>query len=240
MFSVKNPSTKRRPVRFVGGESLEQFHAKSNAQSYCLLNERTDEQLVQTLADGDQKALAVLFDRYHRLVYRVALCIVRDAGEAEEVVQTVFFDFFRALARFDPRKGRLKVWLLQYAYHRAMNRKRNLAASRFYKWVGLQDAGSAAAFSWRPSEVVEVARLTEQLLSGLSPGRREILELTYYEGLTAEEIAIRLGQSVNVVRHELYRGLASLRRLVAWSRSMGAQGVHADAKGAMGADARPI
>jgi hypothetical protein len=51
-------------------------------------------------------------------------------------------DFFRGLASFDPKKGILRVWLLQYAYHRALNRRRHLAASRFYKWV---DVANAAA-----------------------------------------------------------------------------------------------
>ena len=186
-----------------------------NPNYWRLLNEQTDEQLVHTLIGGEQDALAVLFDRYHRLVYSVALRIVHDPGEAEEVVQTVFLDFFRALANFDPAKGILKVWLLQYAYHRALHRKRHLAASRFYKWVDLEGSAADPALSWSPTDVAEVARLTEELLSDLSPRRRQVVELTYFEGLTAEEIAVRLGESVNVVRHELYRGLASLRGAVA-------------------------
>jgi RNA polymerase sigma-70 factor (ECF subfamily) len=179
-----------------------------------LLNGQSDEELVRILIGGEEDALAVLFDRYHRLVYSVALRIVHDPGEAEEVVQTVFLDVYRALANFDPKKGILKVWLLQYAYHRALHRKRHLAANRYYKWVDLAEAAGEPALSWSPNDVAEVARLTEELLSRLSPRRREILELTYFEGLTADEVAIQLHESVNVVRHELYRALASLRRAV--------------------------
>jgi len=82
------------------------------------LNTLSDEQLASTLISGEQEARTVLFDRYHKLVFSVAMRIVNDAGEAEEVVQTVFLDFFRGLAIYDPEKGILKVWLLQYAYHR--------------------------------------------------------------------------------------------------------------------------
>lgn len=174
---------------------------------------------MRILIGGEQDALAVLFDRYHRLVYSVALRIVHDPGEAEEVVQTVFLDFYRALANFDPRKGILKVWLLQYAYHRALHRKRHLAANRFYKWVDLEEAAGEPALSWSPNAVAEVARLTEELLSRLSPRRREILELTYFEGLTADEVAVQLRESVNVVRHELYRALASLRQAIPGKKS---------------------
>jgi len=193
---------------------VHQAQTNPGFDDWCLLNQQTDDQLVRMLFGGTQDALAVLFDRYHRLVYSIALRIVHDPGEAEEVVQTVFLDFYRALANFDPAKGILKVWLLQFAYHRALHRKRHLAANRFYKWVDLEGAAAEPALSWSPTDVTEVARLTEELLNSLSPRRRQVLELTYFEGLTAEEIAVRLDESVHVVRHELYRGLASLRGAV--------------------------
>ena len=60
-------------------------------------------------------------------------------------------------------------------------------------------------------ESPEVMRLAEEMLGKLKPRQRAVLELTYYEGLTAEEIADRLGESVHAIRHDLYRGLASLR-----------------------------
>jgi RNA polymerase sigma-70 factor, ECF subfamily len=193
---------------------LNQGQSNSSAEHWRCLNELTDELLVLRLMDGEQDALAVLFDRYHKLVFSVAARIVNDVGEAEEVVQTVFLDFFRGLASFDPKKGILRVWLLQYAYHRALNRRRHLAASRFYKWVDLDCALTEPLLSWNPGAVAEIAQLMDQLLNTLGTRRRQVLELTYFEGLTAEEIAVKLGQSVNVVRHELYRSLAQLHKLV--------------------------
>ncbi len=83
-----------------------------------------DEDLIELLRGGSDEALTVLFDRYHRLVFHVALRIVRDPGEAEDVVQTVFLSIFRAATNFDRRKGLVRVWLLQYAYHRAMQNSR--------------------------------------------------------------------------------------------------------------------
>jgi RNA polymerase sigma-70 factor, ECF subfamily len=151
-------------------------------------------------------------------------------------VQTVFLDFYRAVAKYQPEKGMLKVWLLQYAYHRALHRKRHLAASRFYKWVDL-DAGAEPALSWSPTAVSKVARLMEQLLGTISPRKRQVLEFTYFEGLTAEEIAVRLGESVNVVRHELYRALASLRRAVAKKQPVLLDRTERSGKEALGAHA---
>ncbi len=172
-----------------------------------------DEELVQCVTTGRHDALTALFDRYHRLVFSVAFRIVRDPGEAEEVVQTVFLDIFRAMANFDSRKGILKVWILQYAYHRALHRKRHLASNHFYRWEELEAAievGSGRAL-W--GELPETVRLAEEMLGNLKSRQRAVVEMTYYEGLTAEEIACRLGESPHVVRHDLHRGLAALRAM---------------------------
>jgi RNA polymerase sigma-70 factor (ECF subfamily) len=174
----------------------------------------SDEELMRCVATGDHDGLAALFNRYHRLVFTVALRIVRDMGEAEEVVQTVFLDIFRAVANFDSRKGTPKVWILQYAYHRALQRRRHLVANHFYRWEDLGSAIAAGASRAPSRELPEVARLAEEMLEKLKPRQRAVVEMTYYEGLTAEEIAHRLGESANVVRHDLYRGLASLRATV--------------------------
>ncbi len=89
---------------------------------------------------GDGDAFAVLFDRYNRLVLTVALRIVHDAGEAQEVTQNVFFEFYRSARRFDPARGTLKVWLLQFAYHRSINRRNYLLLRQFYNRPDLEEA----------------------------------------------------------------------------------------------------
>src|SRR5213082_2142003 len=81
-----------------------------------------DEKIMSEVQADNGDAFAVLFDRFHRLVLVTALKIVRDVSEAEEVTQNVFFEIYRIAEKFDSAKGSLKVWLLQYAYHRSMNR----------------------------------------------------------------------------------------------------------------------
>jgi RNA polymerase sigma-70 factor (ECF subfamily) len=166
---------------------------------------------MQFLRSGHHEALTVLFDRYHRLVFGIALRIVRDPGEAEEVVQTVFLDIFRTAANFDTRKGILKGWLVQFAYHGALHRKRHLVANHFYRWEDLEAVIESGASLPLAGELPEIMHLAEEMLGKLKPRQRVVLELTYYEGLTAEEIAGQLGESVHAVRHDLYRGLAALR-----------------------------
>jgi len=182
--------------------------------SWEQLNQFSDEELASELITGRHDALVVLFDRYHKLVFGVALKIVCDPGEAEEVVQTVFLDIFRALANFDQRRGTLRVWLLQYAYGRALNRKRHLAAHHFYNSVSLEACVVEPSSNLKTADIAEASLLMEELLASVSPRRRTVIELTYFEGLTADEISDRLGLPVGIVRHELYRGLAKLRQSV--------------------------
>ena len=193
-------------------------HGEFPSEDVCQLS---DEELMRHARAGHQDAIAVLFDRYHLLVFDVAVRIVRDPAEAEDVVQNVFLDVFRAMANFDSRKGILKVWILQYAYHRALHRKRHLVSNHFYSWENLEAAVEIG--SGRPSwgELPETVRLAEQMLEKLKPHQREVVEMTYYEGLTAEEIAGRLGESPHAVRHHLQRGVAALRKVFGNSNGKG-------------------
>src|SRR6266853_2905234 len=175
------------------------------------LSKLTDEELLQRVTVGCQDAITALFARYQHLVFDVALRIVRDPGEAEEVVQTVFLDIYRAVANFDPRRGIPRVWILQYAYHRALHRKRHLVSNHFYHWKELESAVEVGVRRSLAGELPEITRLAEQMLGKLKPRQRAVLEMTYYEGLTAEEIADRLGESVHAIRHDLYRSLGALR-----------------------------
>jgi len=186
-------------------ESLEM----KDSLGWAELNELSDAELLTRLIAGDQNALAVLFDRYHRLVYSIALRILHDEGEAEDVVQTVFINIFEGAIKFDPLKGKLKVWLLQYAYHRAINKRRSLSAQRVYLWEELDSASERTE-----TPEMETLRFCEQMLVKLRPIQRQVLELTYFEGWTAQEIASLQRRQAAHVRNDLYRGLAKLRSLI--------------------------
>src|ERR1700730_12479660 len=175
----------------------------------------TDEDLMAALHIGCNDALAVLFERHSPLVFRIARAILHDDGEAEETVQRVFLDIFRAVNQFNPDRGTFKTWLLQYAYHRSIDRRQHLQSNRFYSRDELNDLMPAELFN-RPEHLLclsqqEVVCLVEEVLATLESRQRRVIELTYFEGLTAEEIATKTGDSASSVRHNLYRGLAKLR-----------------------------
>jgi RNA polymerase sigma-70 factor (ECF subfamily) len=187
---------------------------ESLISSPTLLRTLGDTELMNVLGRGCNDALAVLFERYGVLVFRIARAILRDNGEAEETVQRVFLDVFRAVHQFNPNVGSFKTWLLQYAYHRTINRREHLQAGHFYDCEELDRATPSPTFhgagQLRGLPPHEVAYLVEQMLALLEPHQRKVVELTYFEGLTAEEVGRATGNSASSVRNHLYRGLAKL------------------------------
>ncbi len=185
--------------------------------SYTDLEHLEDGQLMVSLQAGCNDALAVLFDRYHRLIYSISLKILRDPGEAEDVMQNVFLEVFRAVAQFDPAKGSTKGWLVQYAYHRAINRRQYLMARGYYSQAGVedveplvvQDQGGIGKFA--PGEL---KLLLKKGLATLNTPQRRVIEMASFEGFTMKEIASETRESLVNVRHHYYRGLANLRRFV--------------------------
>jgi RNA polymerase sigma-70 factor, ECF subfamily len=181
----------------------------------------TDDQLMVQLQDGVNDALAVLFERYHRLVFSIALKIVRDRGEAEDVTQNVFLEIYNSVARFDPGRGTLKVWLLQYAYHRAFNWKRHLDTRNFYKQEVIEDldpafcGGFITTGKYAPGEL---QRLLQQGLASLGTDQKRVIELANFEGFSMKEIANKTGDSLSNVRHHYYRGLQKLRSFITQPR----------------------
>ena len=188
--------------------------------SWAQLQSLSDEALMACLQEEQGDALAVLFDRYERLVLSIARKIVRDPGEAEDVTQTVFLNVYRAAAQFDPSKGSTKVWLMQCAYHGAFNRRQHLQRREFYKNTELEELET------RPVEPratfglssAETKRLVRQSLNALSDKQKSVIEMACYEGLTMREIAERTGDSLVNVRHHYYRGLQTLRSLISGAR----------------------
>ena len=171
-----------------------------------------DELLMAHLQKGHHDALAVLFDRYHRLVLNVALRILRDMGEAEELMQSVFLEILLAAAQFDQCKGTTKVWILQYAYHRSFNRRQYLALRGFYGSREELAPTQMHTPSAHSLGALECGRAVQQALGRLNKMQKKTLELSFYEGLTMHEIAEATGETFDAVRHHYYRGLEKLRR----------------------------
>lgn len=178
------------------------------------LHTRSDEDLMHLLQCGSQDALSVLFERYYRLVFHTAYGIVRDRAEAEDVMQDVFLEIYRDAAKFDPKRGKLRTWLLQYAYHRSLNRRKYLATRGFYERTELHRRtaeSSVPVFHREGLNSHDWATTIHKGLRLLKPKERQAIELVCYEGLLLREIAESLRDSLPNVRNHYYRGLKKLR-----------------------------
>jgi len=185
------------------------------ARSPSQLRALTDPDLMSALCEGCNDALAILFERHSPLVFRTARAILRDDGEAEETVQRVFLDIFRARSQFNAERGSFTNWLLQYAYHRSIDRRAHLQANHFYNLIEFDELAPTELFYGAGHLLClprqEIVCLVEQALAMLEAHQRKVIQLTYFEGFTAQEIAEKTGDSASSVRHHLYRGLKRLR-----------------------------
>jgi RNA polymerase sigma-70 factor (ECF subfamily) len=189
----------------------------TSKEAFSQLRALTDDQLMVRLQEGMNDALAVLFERYQRLVFSIALKIVRDRGEAEDVTQNVFLEIYRSMAQFDPQKGTLKIWLLQFAYHRAFNRKQYLNSRNFYDQESAEDLGLLSRGEFLTSSryaPAELRLLMQEGLASLGDSQKRVIELASYDGLSMQEIADKTGTSLSNVRHHYYRGLQKLRSFI--------------------------
>ena len=179
--------------------------------------EASDEALITQLCTGDCEALAVLFQRYARLTRTVASRILGDATEAEDLVQDLFLFIQRKCRIFDSSKSTARSWIVQMAYHRALDRRRYLKARQFYAEApdgenDIHSVGTPTTESDYSAEVVFGRNGLEKILSSLSLDQRETLRLHFFEGYTFAEISEKLGQPLGNVRHYYYRALQKLRQ----------------------------
>jgi RNA polymerase sigma-70 factor, ECF subfamily len=183
--------------------------------SLAELKHLSDESLMAHLQAGHADVLSIIFDRYYRLILSVAMKILRDVGEAEDLMQTVFLEIFKSAAQFDPSRGTLKVWILQYAYHRGMSRRQHLNVRNFYKNSDIAELhGELLTADVIHFNDQEIRQLVTEALGSLNETQSRVLKLAYFEGLSLREIAERTDDSLGNIRHHYYRGLNRLRAVI--------------------------
>jgi len=179
------------------------------------LQKSSDEELMEYLRQGQKDALSILFDRHYRLVFSVAIRILHDHGEAEDLMQEVFLDVLRKIDQYDPVKGSAKTWILQYAYHRSLNRQKYLNLRNFYDGHEVANPGewdlSQSSNSWNGLTYPDWASIIEKGLASLSEKERTAIKMVYYQGMLLKEIAVQLSEPVANIRNHYYRGLKKLR-----------------------------
>ena len=178
----------------------------------------SDEKLMARIAAQDHGALGLLFDRYCNLVLGVAMRVLRNRTEAEEVVQDVFLYVYRKAAIFDPKLGSARNWLLHAAHYRALTRRMSLNKLHFYVGTDLAEVEENVMGTPDIEQQLGAKFSAEQVRKeflDLPERQRVTLEMFFFEGLTLREISQRLDEPLGNVRHHYYRGVKKLQNSAA-------------------------
>ena len=172
----------------------------------------TDEELIGAIVEGRADALAILYDRYGRVAYGLALRLMGSPGRAEEVVQEAFWRVWRGAASFDARRSKPGTWVLSIVHLQAIDHLRRLRR-RPDETNDLTLAGDFADPDPDPIESAwrsEQRSLIEAALAELPPLQREAVELAYFGGLSQSQIAARQQAPISTVKTRLQLGLKKL------------------------------
>jgi len=171
--------------------------------------------LLRQAAEGDQPALALLYDRTVASVHGLVMRIVRDPGLAEEVSGDVYLQAWRQASRYDPARGGVLSWLLTLARSRALDRVRAVRLRAEAERPSEPEEPKVVPGADHGSELAERRRLVLAAVDLLPAEQRRVLELAYFRGFSHSEIAAELGEPLGTVKTRLRLGMTRLRRELA-------------------------
>ena len=173
--------------------------------------ETSDEALVALIADGDKRAMQVLYARHNVRVYRFVLRLTGNMSTAEDLVSEVFLDVWRQADAFEA-KAQVSTWLLAIARYKALSALRRRSEEQ------LDD--KVAATIEDPADNPEMAMyhkdrntLVQKCLTQLSPAHREVIDLVYYHEKSVEEVAQIIGIPENTVKTRMFYARKKLGEL---------------------------
>lgn len=190
--------------------------------------ELSDPDLLRCIVHRDERALALLYDRHSRLVYSVALRILRSATDAEEVLQEAFVRVWSRAETYDARLGSPAAWLTRIARNRAIDRIRAKKARGQVDAVPAPDGPADARLAPRvvaeaATTVTPEALLQEAATAGMVRGalgklpvaQRALIEAAFFEGYSHSELSQRFGVPLGTVKARIRTGLLALRSQLA-------------------------
>jgi RNA polymerase sigma-70 factor (ECF subfamily) len=167
-----------------------------------------DAALLEAVAEGNQEAMAAVYDRYSRIVYCIALRVLREPSLAEDVMQEVLLQVWKRPQSFVAQRGNLAAWLSVVARNRAIDVLRKRSPLDPLGEQPLPDPRNMALES-EQSWLIDKVR---GVLDTLPAEQQGPLELAYFQGLSHTEIAERTGSPLGTVKTRIRAGLMSIRK----------------------------
>ena len=179
------------------------------------MGQNSDQHLIKRLKEGDKHAFRSLIEQYKHMVYTLALRIVKNEEDAEEVSQDTFLKVYQSIKSF---KGdaKLSTWLYRIAYHRSLDyikkNKRKPHTTRL-EWEEVSNI-QMAEMTWDHMETLEKRQIIKTALGHLPGEDGVILSLFYFESLSLKEISGVLNITVNSVKVKLHRSRKRLASIL--------------------------
>lgn len=170
--------------------------------------------LVHRMAAGDERALGEIYDRWARSVQAAVLRLVGDPEAAEEIVEATFWQAWQQAARYEPARGAVSTWLITIGRSRALDLLRARRRSREDVVISPRALAEIPSPTGDPAlhaEALERRRFVLLALSDLPPEQRQVLELSYFAGLSQAEIADRTGLPLGTVKTRSRLAMRKLR-----------------------------
>lgn len=179
-----------------------------------VLSNETDTEVFQALRSGNLLALGIFYDRYGEIVYRVALRMLGNAQEAEDLTQEVFLTLWRSGA-YDSKRGSMLVFLTTLTRSKAIDRHRQIKAQwqRLQRWSRNVPPENSSNLMDKVS-LEEMSQRVREALAELPPNQKQILEMSYYDGLSQSEISDNLNMPLGTVKTHKRKGLLYLRQML--------------------------
>jgi RNA polymerase sigma-70 factor (ECF subfamily) len=176
-----------------------------------------DEQLIEKVALGDRSAFIALYDRFSTPLFSLALKMLANQTEAEDLLQEVFLSVWNKADTFRAARGSAFSWVVAQLRNRAIDRMRSRRRRGELLEAhapDLEPTSSATASSAENCETSERAREVRSAMGQLSDDQREVLRLAYFEGMTQAEIAEKLEEPLGTVKARAQRGMARMRTIL--------------------------
>lgn len=174
---------------------------------------REDWELMQAVAEGDESAAGVLYDRFGSLVFRAARQVLPTRAESEDAVQEVFVRLWRTADRYDPARAKLVTWVMLIARRHLIDRLRRKRVRPLDLSLEGDPQGRERSASETPGRIEEDERRSLLLtrIEELPALQREVIVRAYLQGFTLREVSEQLDAPLGTVKSALSRGLARLR-----------------------------
>lgn len=179
-------------------------------------NAPTDEQLLHACAAGEESALRELYRRHTGLIRTIALRVVANDVETDEITQDVFLEIWNQSSRFCEGKGTALAWMTTLARRRAIDRLRRRMAyvrarDRFGETVESESEVYAPQSADGAAITSERAEALQRVVAALPPAQQEAIELAYYKGLSQRQISSRTGVPLGTIKTRLELALRKIR-----------------------------